>query len=105
MVGKRVAARLRGESGFTIIEAVVALGIVFALVVALLRTMDSGTRVIIETKRQAAATAFGFSRVTWYQAKAQYDTRGLVGLLPRRRGPQLHPKKRSATSNPFGWLS
>lgn len=58
MVGKRVAARLRGESGFTIIESVVALGIVFALVVALLRTMDSGTRVIIETKRQAAATAF-----------------------------------------------
>lgn len=41
---------------------------------------------------QAAATAFGFSRVTWYQAKAQYDTQGLVGLLPRRRGPQRHPK-------------
>lgn len=58
MIGKRVAARLRGESGFTIIESVVALGIVFALVVALLRTMDTGTRVIVETKRQAAATAF-----------------------------------------------
>ena len=54
---------------------------------------------------QAAATAFGFSRVTWYQAKAAYDTRGLVGLLPRRRGPQLDPKKRSATSNQCGWLS
>ena len=54
---------------------------------------------------QAAATAFGFSRVTWYQAKAQYDTYGLVGLLPRRRGPKLDPKKLSITSGRFGWLS
>jgi type II secretory pathway pseudopilin PulG len=58
MLGKSVAARLRSESGFTIVESVVALAIVFALVVALLRTMDTGTRVIVETKRQAAATAF-----------------------------------------------
>ena len=54
---------------------------------------------------QAAATAFGFSRATWYQVKAQYDTRGLIGLLPRRRGPKLDPKKLSATSSQFGWPS
>jgi hypothetical protein len=54
---------------------------------------------------QAAATAFGFSRVTWYQAKGQYDTRGLVGLLPQRRGPKLDPKKLSMISSQFGWLS
>jgi hypothetical protein len=54
---------------------------------------------------QVAATAFGFSRVTWYQVKGQYDTRGLVGLLPRWRGPKPDPKKLAATSNRFGWLS
>jgi hypothetical protein len=48
---------------------------------------------------QAAAAAFGFSRVTWYQVKAQYDTQGLIGLLPRRRGPKLDPQKLSATSS------
>jgi hypothetical protein len=52
-----------------------------------------------------AATALGFSRVTWYQAKAQYDMQGLVGLLPRRRGPKLDQKKLSITSSQFGWLS
>ena len=54
---------------------------------------------------QTAATALGFSCVTWYQAKAQYDMQGLVGLLPRRRGPKLDPKKLSITSSQFGWLS
>jgi hypothetical protein len=54
---------------------------------------------------QAAATAFGFSRVTWYQVQAQYDTQGLVGLLPQRRGPKLGLKKRSAMSRQFGRLS
>jgi hypothetical protein len=52
---------------------------------------------------QAATIAFGFSRVTWYEVKARYDRRGLVGLLPRRRGPNLDPKKLTATSSQFGW--
>jgi hypothetical protein len=42
---------------------------------------------------QMAATTFGFSRVAWYQVKARYDRDGLVGLLPQRRGPKLHPQK------------
>lgn len=42
---------------------------------------------------QTAAAAFGFSRVAWYQVKARYDTCGLVGLLPQRRGPKPHPQK------------
>jgi hypothetical protein len=52
---------------------------------------------------QAAAAAFGFSRVTWYEVKARYDARGLVGLLPQRRGPNLDPKKLTATLSKFGW--
>ena len=79
MIGKRIAARLRGESGFTIIESVVALGIVFALVVALLRTMDTGTRVIVETKRQAAATAFA-SELLERARSLEWNHMGLTAL-------------------------
>jgi transposase len=35
-----------------------------------------------------AAKAFGFSRVAFYQALAAFRRQGLVGLLPRRRGPK-----------------
>jgi len=79
MVGKRTAARLRDESGFTIVESVVALAIVFALVVALLRTMDTGTRVIVETKRQAAATAFA-SELLERARSLEWDHMGLTAL-------------------------
>ncbi len=79
MAGKRITARLRGESGFTIVEALVALGIVFALVIALLRTMDTGTRVIIETKRQAAATAFA-SELLERARSLEWNHMGLTAL-------------------------
>lgn len=35
-----------------------------------------------------AAKAFGFSRVTFYQAMAAFERAGLAALLPRRRGPK-----------------
>ena len=35
-----------------------------------------------------AATTFGFSRVSFYQAQAAFATGGLPGLVPRRRGPR-----------------
>ena len=40
----------------------------------------------------AAAKAFGFSRVAFYQAMAAFRKEGLVGLLPRRRGPKAANK-------------
>jgi len=79
VLGKGVAARLRSESGFTIVESVVALTIVFALVVALLRTMDTGTRVIVETKRQAAATAFA-SELIERARSLEWNHMGLTSL-------------------------
>lgn len=79
MIGKRIAARLRGDTGFTVVESVVALAIVFALVIALLRTMDSGTRVIVETKRQAAATAFA-SELLERARSLEWDHVGLTSL-------------------------
>ena len=35
-----------------------------------------------------AASAFGFSRVSFYQAQAAFAEAGLPGLVPRRRGPR-----------------
>ena len=39
------------------------------------------------TVRDAAA-AFGFSRPSFYEAKAAYEAAGMPGLLPRRPGPR-----------------
>ena len=39
-----------------------------------------------------AAQSFGFSRVTFYQALAAFQSEGLPGLLPRRRGPKAASK-------------
>ncbi|MFN2505339.1 MAG: helix-turn-helix domain-containing protein [Acidimicrobiales bacterium] len=36
----------------------------------------------------AAASAFGFSRPSWYAAAAALDEAGLPGLLPERPGPR-----------------
>jgi transposase len=36
----------------------------------------------------AAAAAFGFSRPAFYEALRRFDEEGLVGLLPRKRGPR-----------------
>lgn len=35
-----------------------------------------------------AATAFGLSRPSFYEAKASFDSGGMPGLLPRRPGPR-----------------
>jgi len=35
-----------------------------------------------------AATAFGFSRVAFYQAQAAFADQGLPGLVPKRPGPR-----------------
>jgi len=36
----------------------------------------------------AAAEAFGFSRVSFYQAKKDFETNGIAGLMPKKRGPK-----------------
>jgi len=35
-----------------------------------------------------ASKAFGFSRPAFYQAQSAFQTEGLPGLLPRKRGPR-----------------
>ena len=38
--------------------------------------------------KSEAATMFGLSRPTFYQAEAAFNKEGLSGLLPRQRGPK-----------------
>ena len=39
-----------------------------------------------------AAADFGFSRPSFYQAQRQFDQDGLVGLMPKKRGPRAGHK-------------
>jgi helix-turn-helix protein len=46
-------------------------------------------RVALEHASVTAATAeYGVSRPTYYQAKVNFATTGIAGLVPRRRGPR-----------------
>lgn len=39
-----------------------------------------------------AAEDFGFSRPSFYEAQRQFDQEGLVGLVPKKRGPRAGHK-------------
>jgi len=36
----------------------------------------------------SASASFGFSRVSFYQIKKVFDENGVVGLIPKKRGPK-----------------
>ena len=79
----RLLTRVRQESdGFTLIEAMVSLVIIFGLMVVLLRTFDTGTRVIVESRRQATASAFASELIERGQALEW----GHMGLATSTRG-------------------
>lgn len=43
-----------------------------------------------------AAAAFGFSRISYYRTQHAIQTQGVMGLMPRKRGP-THPSKITAS--------
>lgn len=46
-------------------------------------------RVLLEEATvTGAAREYGFSRPTFYQARARFEEAGIAGLVPRRRGPR-----------------
>ena len=50
-------------------------------------------RVIVDGHAvEAAAAAFGFSRVTWYGLRQRFAEQGLVALLPQGQGPRQASK-------------
>ncbi len=50
--------RFGDDRGFGLVEAVVALVIIFGLILTLMRTFDSSVRVLVETRRASAANQF-----------------------------------------------
>ncbi|MCL2853844.1 MAG: helix-turn-helix domain-containing protein [Defluviitaleaceae bacterium] len=47
-------------------------------------------RAVEKDKREvtSACAEFGFSRVSFYQIKKEYDESGIAGLMPKKRGPK-----------------
>src|ERR1051326_338929 len=52
----------------------------------------------------AAATAFGLSRPSYYQALAAFEQGGLAGLAPQKRGPRRAHKFSAAVLEFLGQL-
>lgn len=48
----------------------------------------------------SAAQKFGFSRVSYYKIKEDFDLKGVMGLIPKKRGPH-HARKLEQTSIKF----
>ena len=49
----------------------------------MIRAVEKEHREVLST-----ATSFGFSRVSFYQIKKEFDEHGIVGLMPKKRGPK-----------------
>jgi transposase len=47
-------------------------------------------RAIEKERHEVSSTskAFGFSRVSFYQIKKEFDENGIAGLIPKKRGPK-----------------
>ncbi len=78
--GSQVGLFPRDETGFTIIESVVALVIIFGLLLVIMRTFDTGVRTVVETKRQAAASAFA-SELMERARSLEWENVGLAGSV------------------------
>ena len=57
----------------------------------MLRAVEKENREVSST-----STSFGFSRVSFYQIKKEYDEKGVVGLIPRKRRPKGSRKMNSS---------
>ncbi|MFQ5967205.1 MAG: hypothetical protein ACE5MI_06295 [Acidimicrobiia bacterium] len=69
--------RHRSDAGFSIIESTVALVVVFVVLLALLRSLDAGLRIVVETRRQAAASALA-SELLERARSLEWDNIGLT---------------------------
>jgi hypothetical protein len=47
-------------------------------------------RAVEKERRDISSTSesFGFSRVSFYQIKKEFDENGIAGLMPKKRGPK-----------------
>ena len=56
-------SRFSNDDGFGLIEAVVALVIIFGLVLTLMTTLDASSRVIVSTRQQSAANTLAIELI------------------------------------------
>jgi len=49
----------------------------------MLRAVEKGRREV-----SSVSATFGFSRVSYYQIKKEFDDNGIAGLIPKKRGPK-----------------
>jgi hypothetical protein len=74
----RIAGIWRRDDGFSILESVVALVIVFGTVLVLMRSLDGSIRVVTETRRQTAAAALA-SELLERARSLEWEHVGLTG--------------------------
>ena len=72
--------RFSNDDGFGLIEAVVALVIIFGLVLTLMTTLDASTRVIVSTRQQSAANALAIELLERSQA-LEWENMGLASSV------------------------
>ena len=55
-------------------------------------------RAVEKDQRDVSSTSadFGFSRVSYYQIRKEFDENGIVGLIPKKRGPKGSRKMTSS---------
>jgi type II secretory pathway pseudopilin PulG len=73
-------SRLNDDGGFGLIEAVVALTIIFGLVLALMSTLDASSRILVSTRQQSAANALATELIERAQA-LEYQNMGLAASV------------------------
>jgi type II secretory pathway pseudopilin PulG len=96
-------ARVREEGGFTILESMVALVIIFGVLLTMLRTLDAGIRVLVETKRQAVASALA-NELLERARSLEWENTGLTANANNANCPDGDPATKDGVGCPT-WTS
>jgi type II secretory pathway pseudopilin PulG len=97
-------ARVRDEGGFSILESTIALVIIFGVLLTMLRTLDSGIRVLVESRRQAAASALA-NELLERARSLEWENTGLVDTANDSDCPDDPPADGVSGVNCADWNS
>lgn len=103
--GKRQSEYAGGESGFTLLEVVVAMAIVGLGIVALLEIFSLGLRLEGASSARTSAVAYGRQAVDAFLIRRSYDTRGDSGTIGRSMRWQIdvQPIRDDTQAQSIGW--
>ncbi|MGH8873681.1 MAG: hypothetical protein ACRDVM_00270, partial [Acidimicrobiia bacterium] len=88
-----------GEGGFSILESTVALVIIFGVLLTLLRTLDTGVRVLVESRRQAAASALA-NELLERARSLEWENTGLTASTNTDDCPDADPATKDGVACP-----